>query len=361
MNFFIGVMLLLAAGGLLDKILGNRFGFGEELDRGLATMGPLTLSMVGVYCIGVTLVQKNATVLAALGSKLPFDASLPIGCLLAPDLGGYAIATTMAATPQLGLFSGLLVASTLGTVISFSLPISLSFLGKEHHASFLQGFSVGVVTLPVALVVGGFMLGLPAATIFVNTLPILGLCVALCLALLCLPRFTTKALLLLGNGVRVLSFVLFGVVMAGVFVPAWQFASTALVQEIFLVAAKITVVVCGAMILSKIILNRCGGVLQILGRWLGVNDYAVLGFILSLATSISMLPLYEKMDARGKAMNAAFTVCGAFVLGGQLAFVASVQPSDVVRIYIVAKLAGGFAALVCTRLVKKQAAKQLVL
>ena len=352
MNFFIAVMLLLAALGLLDKIAGNRFGFGEEFDRGLATMGPLALSMVGVYCIGVTLVQKNAEALAAWGEGLPFDASLPLGSLLAPDLGGYAMAIELAATPQLGLFSGLLVASTLGTVVSFSLPISLSFLNKTHHASFLQGFSVGVITLPLCLALGGFLLGLSAQTVLRNTLPILVVCAALCAALLCAPRFTTKALLCLGNVVRVLSFVLFGVVMAGIFVPAWQFAELALVQEVFLVVAKITVVVCGAMILSKIILSRCGRLLQGMGRILGVNDYAVLGLMLSLATSISMLPLYEKMDARGKAMNAAFTVCGAFVLGGQLAFVASVQPANIVNIYIISKLAGGVAALLCTRFMK---------
>ena len=60
---------------------------------------------------------------------------------------------------------------------------------------------------------------------------------------------------------------------------------------------------------------------------LGVNSYSVVGLIISLATCISMIPMMEKMDDRGKVMNAAFAVSGSFVLGGQLAFIASVEPA----------------------------------
>lgn len=349
MNVFIAVMLALAALGLADKICGGRLGLAEEFDKGLATMGPLALSMVGVYCIGVTAVQANAGAFVALAGVLPFDTSLLVGSLLAPDLGGYAMAQSIAATPPLGLYSGLILSSTLGTVVSFSLPIALSFLPKAQHGSFLGGFSVGVVTLPVCALAGGALLGLSPTQLVANVLPILAVCLLLCGALLFAARATTKVLLVMGNGVRIASFVLFAVVMAGIFMPAWQIAAPALVQEVFLIVAKITAVVCGAMILSKIILARCGGALQAVGRVLGVNDYAVLGLILSLATSISMLPLYEKMDVRGKAMNAAFMVCGAFVLGGQLAFVASVESAEIVWVYIIAKLTGGALAIVCTR------------
>lgn len=349
MNFFIAVMLALAALGLADKIFGGRLGLAEEFDKGLSTMGPLALSMVGVYCIGVTVVQKNADALAALSQVLPFDASLPIGCLLAPDLGGYAMAQTMAATPALGIFSGLIVSSTLGTVVSFSLPIALTFLNKTQHGVFMRGFCLGVVTLPLGVGLGGFLLGLTPGQLGAQLLPIGVLCLVLCAGLLWAARITTRALLLLGNGVRILSFALFGVVAAGIFVPAWQLASPALVQEVFLIVAKITCVVCGAMILSKLVLERCGGLLRAVGRLLDINDYAVLGLLLSLATSISMLPLYEKMDARGKAMNAAFMVSGAFVLGGQLAFVASVESTAAVAVYMAAKLAGGVAAVLCVR------------
>ena len=126
MNIFIAILLVLAAVGLVDQLAGGRLGLGAEFDHGIHTMGGMALSLVGIYCIGITVVQNSAQQVAQLSSLLPFDPSLLIGCLLAPDLGGYSIAKQMAATPALGLFSGLIVASTLGCTISFVLPIAMS-------------------------------------------------------------------------------------------------------------------------------------------------------------------------------------------------------------------------------------------
>ena len=75
---------------------------------------------------------------------------------------------------------------------------------------------------------------------------------------------------------------------------------------------------------------------------LGVNEYAVLGLLTSLVSSVSMLPLYPRMDARGRMINAAFTVSGAFVLGGQMAFAAGVADGRAVAAYFATKLAGGY-------------------
>ena len=58
MNIFIAVMLILALLGLLDKMTGGRRGLGADFDHGLATMGGMALSLVGVYCIGITAVQR---------------------------------------------------------------------------------------------------------------------------------------------------------------------------------------------------------------------------------------------------------------------------------------------------------------
>ena len=83
---------------------------------------------------------------------------------------------------------------------------------------------------------------------------------------------------------------------------------------------------------------------------LGIREEAAVGLILSLATSLSMLPLFGRMDRRGRVMNAAFSVSGAFALGGQMAFIASVEPGEVVAAFVCAKLAGGVCALLAARL-----------
>ena len=45
------IIWIMAAGaviGALDKIIGNRFGLGEQFDEGFNAMGPLALGMVGM-------------------------------------------------------------------------------------------------------------------------------------------------------------------------------------------------------------------------------------------------------------------------------------------------------------------------
>ena len=99
------------------------------------------------------------------------------------------------------------------------------------------------------------------------------------------------------------------------------------------------------MVAVQLALTHCKGILRRTADVLHVNEYAAIGLFISLATSISMLPLYEKMDRRGKLLNAAFSVSGAFCLGGQLAFVSSVADSSSVTAYLVCKLVGGIAAV----------------
>ena len=345
MNIFIAILLLFALLGAVDKMIGGRLGVADEFDRGLATMGSLALSMAGIYCIAVTALGQNPQMIASLSKVLPFDASLLAGALLAPDLGGYAIAAQLAATPALAAYTGLMVASTLGCLISFVLPVSLGSLRSHEIMGFMQGILWGVIAMPIGILAAGMMLQLPFDVLLANLWPVAALCALLCITLRFAPKATIVALSLLGQVVRIGGIILFCIVAAGVFVPQIAQVPEALVFEVLVINFKITVIVCGSMVLSRIVLARCGRFVSRVAALLGVNDYAVVGLLMSLATSISMLPLYPKMDVRGKVMNAAFAVSGAFVFGGQLAFVSSVADGSTVLAFMVCKLLGGIAAV----------------
>lgn len=345
MNIFIGILLLCALLGLWDKISGGKMGLAAEFDGGLASMASLALSIVGIYCIGVTAVRSNPEAIASFASRLPFDASVLIGSLLAPDLGGHAIAKELAATPALGIYSGVMVSSCLGAMISFTLPIALTVIRREDTSLFMQGSVWGIVAIPAGVAVGALLTGLPVKELVRNLLPILLLCVFICLALIKAAEATIRVLSVVGNLVRIASLVLFGLVMLGLFLPACQIASDTLIFESLTIVAKISVVVAGSMVAASLILRFFQKGISRIAGWLGVNSYSVVGLIISLATCISMIPMMEKMDDRGKVMNAAFAVSGSFVLGGQLAFIASVEPPAVVSAFIAAKLAGGVCAV----------------
>jgi len=350
MNAFIAIMLLLACIGLLDKTQGGKWGLSEELDRGLALMGPMALSIMGIYCIGITAVQSNAHAIAAIAESLPFDASVIIGSILATDLGGYAITKNIAATPLLGLFSGAIVASTLGCTVSFQLPVSLATIPKEDVSHMMNGLLVGIITIPAGLMAGGIMLGLSAGELALNVAPVALLCLLLALAFLKATRATTAVMSVVGYSIRAASFLMFAAVIAGLFIPEWRVVDMVLVNEVLVILAKMTAVVCGSMVLSHLAILYCARPLGWVSRKLNINEKSVMGLMLSLTTSLSMLPLFPQMDRRGKIMNAAFTVSGAYVLGGQLAFIASVEGPDVVSIYMISKLVGGVCAIIAAYL-----------
>ena len=229
MNIFIGILLLCAFLGLWDKISGGKMGLAAEFDGGLASMASLALSIVGIYCIGVTAVRSNPEAIASFASRLPFDASVLIGSLLAPDLGGHAIAKELAATPALGIYSGVMVSSCLGAMISFTLPIALTVIRREDTSLFMQGSVWGIVTIPAGVAVGALLTGLPVKELVRNLLPILLLCAGICLALIKAAEATIWVLSVVGNLVRIASLVLFGLVMLGLFLPACQIASDTLI------------------------------------------------------------------------------------------------------------------------------------
>jgi ethanolamine transporter len=73
-----------------------------------------------------------------------------------------------------------------------------------------------------------------------------------------------------------------------------------------------------------------------------------------LASSIPVWSVMGDMNNRGKLLNVAFAVSGAFVFGDVLAFTGGVNPEMIFPV-IVAKLSGGILAiLLAILLVKKK-------
>ncbi len=338
MDILIDILIVFALLGLLDDLLGNKLGLAESFERGISVMGRAALSMIGFYCIGIMLVERNSAAIMGMAETLPMDPSLVIGCLLAPDTGGLPITMKVAATPMMGVFTGALVAGGFGMTLNYQLPVFLTFLPNKYLPDLMRGFSYGIVTLPVGLLVGGLMLRIPLGTLLLNILPIFVLCIVLIVGLFLAPKVLTKILSVLGKAIRVLSYVLFGLVIADIFFPQISIVDISLVQEASYVVLRQAIFVCGGMVAAHLITTYLGRGLAALSRWLKVNEESVMGLMLGCVNSVSMFPLYEKMDRRGKAMNAAFSCCGSYILGGQLAMVLQLVPSSAVPAYVVSKM-----------------------
>ncbi len=95
----------------------------------------------------------------------------------------------------------------------------------------------------------------------------------------------------------------------------------------FQIIGTIAITLMGAFPLVKIITLLLKKPFQKTGALLNINAVSVTGILASLVNNIPMFHLFEKMDDRGKIINAAFMVSGAFILGDHLGFVAGVDRS----------------------------------
>lgn len=347
MNAVIAVLLVFAAIGLIDKIIGNRLHLADEFDKGINLMGSLALSLVGIYCIGVTVAEANADAIASLAAFLPFDPSVIVGSLLAPDMGGLPVSVQIAENRAIGLYAGMLLSTTVGVTVCFQLPVCLSGLKtKEDTDVMMKGFVIGLMVIPPGIIVGSFMLGLSIKTLAINFLPIIILCLILAIGFKISAKAISTALTIFGNAVRILSLVLFAVVVIGAFLPSISFVSFELLADAFICCGKMACVVCGSLVFSNLALKFFGKQFSMVARLLKTNEYAVIGIILSLTTTFAMLPLFPKMDARGKLINAAFSVGGAYILGGQMAFVSGLVNSKEITVFFVTKIIVGLCAII---------------
>lgn len=349
MDVIIILLAALALAAAFDDLLGGPLGLVEEFNQGLASMGRLALSIVGTYCIGIALIQSNAAAIAAFAAHLPFDPSLIPSCLLCPDTGGLPIAQELAATPELGIYTGALVTSGLGATVGYQIPMFLSALDKKYFPALMRGFLYGLITLPVGLFAGGLLLGLPITVWLQNTAPVLLLCVLLMAAFLAAASLTVRVLSALGMLIRVLTYVLFAAVVADIFLPQVSIVDQELIYDALLITFRSTVVICGGLVLSKLAIKYCNRPLNALAKLLGVNIESVIGLVLCCFQSMAMLPLFPKMSPKGKIMNAAFCVCGAYLLGSQMAFITKLVPHAAAATYMVNKILCGITAilLVC--------------
>ena len=142
-----------------------------------------------------------------------------------------------------------------------------------------------------------------------------------------------------------IDFVFFAIAVTGVFAPEYCPVDQSLVSEMLYMVLRMVIVCCGGLVLSKIALEKLSGPIERAGQLLGINNEAVVGLILSLTQSLAMLPLYSRMDRRGQILNAAFSVSGAYVFGGQMAFVTSLVPPAWGAAYMANKLIAGTLAL----------------
>ena len=233
------------------------------------------------------------------------------------------------------------------------MPVFMASIDKQDYPFLFRGFIVGIIMIPAGLIVAELMIRMPIGLFLRQLLPILVICGVLTLCLWKVPEGTTRFFAGFARVVNWLFYVMFAVAVIGIFVPSLAYASMESVEEAIIIVFKSAIIIAGALVMSELILKFFRRGINGVAERIGINGTAAVSILMTCATSLAVMPLYGRMDDKGKEIVAAFSLSGSFVIGGSLAFVSNVTDGYTVLIFVVTKLVcGTLSAIVVHRMWK---------
>ncbi|MGO5165616.1 MULTISPECIES: ethanolamine utilization protein EutH [unclassified Candidatus Paralachnospira] len=358
------IMMIFMIVGAIDKIRGNKHGYGEKFEEGFNAMGPLALAMAGVVAAAPVLAIILKPIIVPIYELLGADPSMFATTLLACDMGGYPLAMELASNQAVGNYAGLILGTMMGPTLVFTIPVALSIIKKKDRPYLGAGVLAGMITIPIGCIVGGLVMNMTQykigmGTILVNLIPVIIIAGLIVLGLWFKPGKMINGFNKFGTGVTVVITIL---TMIAVFeyqtkikLPLFNLmvepdaAGTIPLESGLLTCGQIAIVLIGAFPMVLWITRTFGKALNALGRRFGMDENGSAGLVATLANNIAMFNIMDQMNAKGKLLNVAFAVSAAFVFGDHLGFTAGVN-SEMIFPVIVGKLVAGITALLLANL-----------
>lgn len=342
--------------GAVDYFLGNKLKLGICFEEGIKNMGALAISMVGIISLTPVIASWLQSALMPISNYINIDPSIFVSTIIAIDMGAFSIANDIALNSNMVYFSGVLMASILGCTLSFTLPLALGIIKKESLKEFLLGIIFGIAVLPLGLFLAGMFLKIPIKIILLNLIPLFVISILMIIGIVYFKDLTINILIKLSKGILFLSILGFVIVgfqqISGIII----FKELMPLKDTLSIVGNIAIFLGGAYVMLEVINKFLNKYLQNIANKFSVNKYSITAFIGSLASAIIIFTSFEKLDKRGKILCSAFSVSGAYVLGGQLGFVAS-EAKEVIGIYIFTKLFCGILALAIAMIYLKKKVK----
>lgn len=339
------IMVAFMFWGAIDKVFfNNRFGYGEQFEEGVNTMGPLAMSMVGIMCLAPVIGNLITPLVAPLFNLVHADPAMFAGSILAIDMGGYPLAQAMTDNQDIIVLSGLLLGSMLGCTLVFSIPVSLSIVDEGDKPYLAEGMMIGIISIPFGTFVGAMIAGIPVALTLINLIPAVILSALLAIGLWKIPDKLLKGFSVFSKIITIIIVMSFAcAIVEGltgiVIIPGMDPIGPQL--EII---GTIAITLAGAYPFVHFITSTMSKLLAKFGKILGVNDVAVAGMIAAIANSIPTFGMVKDMDKRGKVIAVAFAVPAVAALGDHLGYV-SANASEYLMPVVVGKLVAGVIAV----------------
>ena len=357
------IMMIFMLVGAIDKIRGNKLGYGEKFEDGFNAMGGLAMSMAGVVAAAPVLSMLLGPILKPIYGIFGANPAMFATTLLACDMGGYPLAMQLAGDDiAIGNFAGLILGTMMGPTIVFTIPVALGIIKKEDRGYLGAGVLAGMITIPIGCIVGGLMMNtlapeyhLSIITIIQNLIPVIIIAALIVIGLWCAPGPMIKGFNVFGTGVTIVITALTAIAVfeqiTGIMFPVFHIMvenpsdGSRGLDSGLLTCGQIAIVLIGAFPMVEWITRTFGKPLEKIGAALGMNEQGSAGMVANLANNIAMFNIMGEMNPKGKLLNVAFAVSAAFVFGDHLGFTAGVNQAMVTPV-IVGKLVAGVTAII---------------
>ena len=361
------IMMIFMLVGAIDKIRGNKLGYGEKFEDGFNAMGGLAMSMAGVVAAAPVLSMLLGPILKPIYGIFGANPAMFATTLLACDMGGYPLAMQLAGDDiAIGNFAGLILGTMMGPTIVFTIPVALGIIKKEDRGYLGAGVLAGMITIPIGCIVGGLMMNtlapeyhLSIITIIQNLIPVIIIAALIVIGLWCAPGPMIKGFNVFGTGVTIVITALTAIAVfeqiTGIMFPVFHIMvenpsdGSRGLDSGLLTCGQIAIVLIGAFPMVEWITRTFGKPLEKIGAALGMNEQGSAGMVANLANNIAMFNIMGEMNPKGKLLNVAFSVSAAFVFGDHLGFTAGNNP-DMIFPVIVGKLVAGVTAIIVANL-----------
>ena len=345
MNPITVVVLIFSFLAIADKLFGDRFGLGKELENAFHIFCPMMLSMLGMLIISPALGHWLMPVFEGFYNIFGIDPSVIPASLFANDMGGQALSHTVCKSEAVGNFNAYVVSSMLGCVISFTIPFSIGIVKKEQHRDLFFGTLCGIATVPVGCFVAGLMCGLDILTLLLTLLPLILFALIIGTFLILFPNGCIKAFTIFGHIIRT-------VALAGLACAIFTFLTKIPVVPYFdtmenasAICVNACITLTGTMPLMYVVSKLLNKPMTRLGSAIGIDSISAIGFLSSLVTNATTFGIMDRMNKKGVILNAAFSVSASYVFGSHLAFTMAFDSRYVAPV-IAGKLISGISAAV---------------
>jgi len=374
-KMIIYIIMICAFCGAIASIVNEENELGKQFLEGINAIGPIFLSVAGIMAAAPYLTCFVREVFGPLYNRIGADASMAATTIISVDMGGYQLAEALAETKEawvMAMFTGYMS----GATIVFSIPIALKMLKKEDRRYLALGTMSGFLAIPIGVLtsslivmisnpyirsevltkgIADYQLSLSYIQIFRNLIPLCLLCIGLAIGLYKIPEQMTKGFNLFGkiiDSALKLIFVLcvieyFTNIFTTVF-GTWGFepiiADSVEINRALEVSGYTSIMLCGAFPMVYVIRKYLKKPLEKVGNLFGLSSDAMAGLLACSANALALFSMIEKLEPKDKVITLSFMVCGAYLIGGGLAFTANFQPTLIIPVMF-GKLVGGVVSI----------------